>query len=62
MFAQHFANYLLEKGSISKADYALVSEQQRKGRVKLGLIAVAENLLTKEQTEKLNALQRQTDR
>jgi len=62
VFAQHFANYLLEKGSISKADYALVSEQQRKGRVKLGLIAVAENLLTKEQTEKLNALQRQTDR
>jgi hypothetical protein len=62
LFAQHFANFLLDKGRISETDYALISEQQKKGRVKLGLIAVAENMLTKEQAEKLNALQRQTDR
>ena len=62
MFEQHFANYLLKEKRISIGQYDLVREQQTSGRVKLGLIAVAEKLLTKEQAEKLNALQRQTDR
>lgn len=62
MFTQHFANYLLEKGRLSKAHYALVNERHASQRVKLGLIAVAKKMLTKEQTEKLNSMQRQTDR
>ena len=62
MFEQHFANYLLEEQRISKEQYSLVRERQTGARVKLGLIAVAEKLLTNEQAEKLNALQRRTDR
>ena len=62
MFEQHFANYLVEKQRISETQHALVTEQQTSARVKLGLIAVAERLLTHEQAERLNALQRQTDR
>ncbi len=37
-------------------------EQRGGARVKLGLIAIAEKLMTSEQTEELNTLQRQTDR
>lgn len=52
----------MEKRRISEEQYALVTEQQTSARVKLGLIAVAEKLLTPEQAEKLNSLQRRTDR
>ncbi len=61
MFEQHFAHYLLENQRITKPQYDLLKRLQQT-RVKLGLIAVAEKLLTKEQAEKLNSLQRQTDR
>jgi hypothetical protein len=62
VFEQHFVTYLMEKRRISEEQYALVTEQQTSARVKLGLIAVAEKLLTPEQAEKLNSLQRRTDR
>ena len=62
MFEQHFANYLLKKQRISESQHALVTKEQTNARVKLGLIAVAEKLITSEQAEKLNALQRQSDR
>lgn len=62
MFQQHFLNYLVEKEKISNSQRALVQEQQQSARVKLGLIAVAEKLMTGKQTDEINALQRQTDR
>ncbi len=63
MFQQHFLNYLVEQKKISHSQRALVQKEQRGGaRVKLGLIAIAEKLMTSEQTEELNTLQRQTDR
>lgn len=61
MFEQHFAHYLLKNERITTSHYDLLKQQQS-ARVKLGLIAVAEKLLTHEQAEKLNALQKQTDR
>lgn len=62
MFQQHFLNYLVEQKKISHSQRALVQKEQRGARVKLGLIALAEKLMTSEQTEELNTLQRQTDR
>ncbi len=62
MFEQHFANYLMEKQKISETQYVLVQEQQKISRVKLGLIAVAEKLISNEQAEELNLLQKSTDR
>lgn len=61
MFEQHFVNYLLEKQKISPSQYAIVQRQQD-SRVKLGLIAVEENLLNNDQAEELNRLQKSTDR
>lgn len=61
MFEQHFAHYLLENQRINESNYDLLKQKQS-ARVKLGLIAVAEKLLTKEQAERLNSLQKQTDR
>ena len=61
MFEQHFAHYLLKNERITTSHYDLLKQQQS-ARVKLGLIAVAEKLLTHEQAEKLNSLQKQTDR
>lgn len=62
MFEQHFASYLLEKQHITKSQFDLLMEQHQSTRVKLGLIAVAQKLLTNEQADQLHALQRQTDR
>lgn len=62
MFQQHFLNYLLEKQKISGSQHALVREEQKTSRVKLGLIGVAEKLMTPEQADELNELQKATDR
>lgn len=62
MFGQYFGNYLVEKNKISQSQFDFVMEQQQNSRVKLGLIAVAEKLLTTKQAEELNALQKQMDR
>ena len=49
MFKQLFGNYLVSSGKISKAQYQIASEKQANSRVKLGLIAVADKLITQEQ-------------
>lgn len=62
MLKEIFGNYLVTKGKLTKAQYQLVSEKQASARVKLGLIAVEEKLLTPEQAEELNQLQTQMDK
>lgn len=62
MFGQYFGNYLLEKNKISQAQLEDVMSKQQTSRAKLGLIAVAEKLLTTKQAEELNELQKQMDR
>ena len=59
MFAQHFANFLLDKDAFLKQT-RLISEQQKKEELSLACRGVEH--ARKEQAEKLNALQRQTDR
>ncbi len=62
MFAQLFGKYLTEKKIIKKDIYEEILEKQKSVRVKLGTIAVAEGMLTTEQAEKINLLQRQLDK
>jgi len=62
MFDQIFGNYLVSSGKISKEQFADVLESEGKIRVKLGLIAVAEKLMTEAQAEEVNKLQAIMDR
>ncbi len=62
MFGQYFGNYLVEKNKISQSQLEVVLEQQQNSRAKLGLIAVAEKLLTTKQADDVNELQKQMDR
>ena len=48
MFKQLFGKYLVEQKALTPEQYAELSAQQAATRVKLGLIAVEEKLLTKE--------------
>lgn len=62
MFGLYFGNYLMEKNKISPSHFKDLMQQQQKTRVKLGIIAVAEKLLTTKQAEEINDLQRKMDR
>lgn len=62
MFSQFFGNYLLNKGKITKDQFTSCMEYMRANRVKLGLIAESEGLLTRKQSDELNQLQMQTDK
>lgn len=57
MFDQIFGNYLVHAGRISKEQLTEVIEYEKTVRVKLGLIAVAEKLMTKAQSDEVNKLQ-----
>lgn len=62
MFSQLFGKHLVKKGVISKEEYKDAIQKQLGVRVKLGTIAVAEGLLTEEQAEMINNLQKQSDK
>jgi len=62
MFGLYFGSYLVEKNKISRSQFEDVMLQQQKTRVKLGLIAVTEKLLTSKQAEEINDIQRTMDR
>ncbi len=57
MINRLFGNYLVETGKITQAQLDEVIDAQKKVRVKLGLIAVAEKLMTPEQADEVNHLQ-----
>lgn len=54
--------YLTEKGIISSEQLQDVLNEQQKVRVKLGLIAVAEGLMTQAEADKVNRLQATMDK
>jgi CheY-like chemotaxis protein len=62
MFAQLFGKYLIEKSILKEDLYQQIIDMQKSVRVKLGTIAVAENMLTLEQAEEINRLQKQQDK
>jgi len=60
MFGLYFGDYLLEKNKISQAQLDEIMKEQT-ARAKLGVIAVAEKLLTPKQAQELNELQKKID-
>lgn len=62
MFGFYFGKYLVEKDRISQSQYDEIIRQQKNARVKLGVIAVSEKLLTKKQAEEINNIQKVMDK
>ncbi len=62
MVSSIVGNYLVEKGLISEVQLTDIYAEQRKVRVKLGLIAVAEGLMTQEEADRVNQLQAVMDK
>ena len=62
MFSQFFGNYLLENQKITTEQLTSCIEYTKVNRVKLGLIAEAEGMLTSRQAMELNNLQMQSDK
>lgn len=57
MFDVYFGKYLQDTGVITEEQYLDIIEANRKNRVKLGLIAVADGLITEEQADEINRIQ-----
>ena len=62
MISKILGNYLISKGKITPEQLDDVIEEITRVRVKLGLIAVAEGMITQEQADKINRLQAVMDR
>lgn len=62
MFCRCFGNYLLGKNIITQEQFDSVLEYRKTNRVKLGLIAVEQKLLTVAKAEEINHLQMKMDK
>lgn len=62
MVSSIVGNYLMEKGLLTGEQFRDILNEQKKVRVKLGLIAVAEGLMTQEEADRVNQLQAVMDR
>lgn len=62
MVASIVGNYLIDKGLITAEQFRDLLTEQKKVRVKLGLIAVAEGLMTQEEADNVNRLQAVMDK
>ncbi|MDF2484875.1 MAG: hypothetical protein K0R46_1043 [Herbinix sp.] len=61
MFGLYFGHYLVDKNKISQSQFNNLMQQHHKTRAKLGLIAVAEKLLTTKQADEINEIQKRMD-
>lgn len=62
MFASIVGKYLVSKELISPAQFVDIKQEMSKVRVKLGLIAIAEGLMTERDAERVNNLQAVMDK
>lgn len=62
MVNQLLGNYLVECGKLTNEELVTIFETQKQVRVKLGLIAVAEKMMTSEQADEVNRLQAVMDK
>lgn len=62
MFGIYFGNYLQSKGLIGKEQYYEILKEMKSARLKMGLLAVVNGLMTEEQAEQVNQLQQMQDR
>lgn len=57
MFGHFFGNYLVKNGVLTEEQLDSILKSQKSSRVKMGLIAVSEKMLTARQTYEINMLQ-----
>ena len=57
MISRLFGSYLVKEGKLTEEQLKTVFETMQKVRVKLGLIAISEKLMTTEQSDEVNRLQ-----
>jgi CheY-specific phosphatase CheX len=62
MFCRCFGNYLLGKNIITQDQFSQILEYGKSNRVKLGLIAVEQKLLTVAKADEINQLQMKMDK
>lgn len=62
MFSQFFGNYLVESQKITAEQFSSCMDYIKANRVKLGLIAESEGLLTRSQANELNYMQMHSDK
>ncbi len=62
MFGIYFGKYLLDKAVITVDQYKEMLEEMKSARLKMGLLAVVNGLMTEAQTETVNQLQQMQDR
>ena len=62
MFEEFFGEYLVKTGKLTSEQMLSVKEVMKTARVKLGLIAVAEKMLTESQADEINRLQAVMDK
>lgn len=62
MFGIYFGNYLQNKGVISKEQYFELLEEIKTSRLKMGLLAIVNGMMTEAQAEEVNQLQQMQDR
>ncbi len=62
MISRLFGAYLLKEGMLTEAQLSTVYETMQKVRVKVGLIAVSEKLMTTQQSDEVNRLQAIVDK
>jgi len=62
MFSQFFGNYLLETNKITAEQLNSCMDYIKCNRVRMGLLAETEGLLTREQANELNLLQKKSDK
>lgn len=61
MFEQFFGKYLLEKNHVTATQLQSILERLEGGRVRLGILAIDAGLMTGEQVEAVNRMQRKED-
>lgn len=62
MFSAFFGHYLLNKGIVSKDQLAMVLENQKNTRLKLGVLAINSKFMTSSEVDKVHQLQETVDR
>jgi hypothetical protein len=62
VYDKFFGNYLLNKGILSKEALQKSLKKQQNARVKMGMLAMKQGLITGSQVEEISLLQRKTDK
>lgn len=62
MFGIYFGEYLRRKGVLSEEQYTQLVKEIKSARLRMGLLAVVNEMMTEAQAEEVNMLQQMQDR